>query len=195
MNEQLSVVLEGQIEGKITSILNQIIIEQGLPYNSLYLYNNLSNKGVNKGSTITKSICIYEPEYPSIHENNKQGKNSIIMNISIMGKIDLRIKEDQYKKVDAPVSAEVKKNISDKGFIHILFDLYDDNIFKYIIHSVEYCLKEYESSNHFGCCSRFVECSDAKRCLHENTLYSKGCAYRSNLEAGRIFYGINKNCK
>ena len=59
--------------------------------------------------------------------------------------------------------------------------------------NVEYALDNYTSkASSFGCCSMFIECSDAKRCIHENKLYSKACAYRKNLEAGRIFYGKNK---
>lgn len=44
----------------------------------------------------------------------------------------------------------------------------------------------------FGCCSLYIECSDAKQCLRDvnNSEYT-GCYYRKNLEAGRIFYGKN----
>ena len=45
----------------------------------------------------------------------------------------------------------------------------------------------------FGCCSRYIQCSDAGKCLHPDLQYAKACLYRKNLEAGRIFYGINKN--
>ena len=45
----------------------------------------------------------------------------------------------------------------------------------------------------FGCCSRYVECSDKKECINPNFLMSRACGYRRNLEAGRIFYGKNKN--
>lgn len=44
----------------------------------------------------------------------------------------------------------------------------------------------------FGCCSSYVECSNAKRCLHEEDFEYLGCYYRANLEAGKIFYGVNK---
>ena len=44
-----------------------------------------------------------------------------------------------------------------------------------------------------GCCSRYVECSDAKTCLHPDFLYASGaCMYKKNLDAGRIFYGKNR---
>lgn len=45
----------------------------------------------------------------------------------------------------------------------------------------------------FGCCNSFILCSDARRCLHENDVDYVGCQYRQNLEAGRIFYGKNRN--
>lgn len=45
----------------------------------------------------------------------------------------------------------------------------------------------------FGCCSRFLECSNAKKCVHEDNIYANSCMYRHNLEQGKIFYGVNKN--
>lgn len=45
----------------------------------------------------------------------------------------------------------------------------------------------------FGCCNDHVRCSDARRCLHEDDKFYLGCIYRKNLEAGRIFYGKNRN--
>ena len=44
----------------------------------------------------------------------------------------------------------------------------------------------------FGCCSHYIECSDQKKCVKDND-FSRNCYYRKNLEAGRIFYGKNKN--
>ena len=51
----------------------------------------------------------------------------------------------------------------------------------------------YNKSCSFGCCHKYNEYSDAQRCLHEDLDYSKGCIYRQNLEAGRIFFGKNRN--
>jgi hypothetical protein len=41
----------------------------------------------------------------------------------------------------------------------------------------------------FGCCSRFIECSDARKCTNPKPLFALGCAYKDNLENDRIFYG------
>jgi hypothetical protein len=45
----------------------------------------------------------------------------------------------------------------------------------------------------FGCCNDFVKCSDQKQCIHPEDRFYNGCMYRTNLEAGRIFYGKNRN--
>lgn len=45
----------------------------------------------------------------------------------------------------------------------------------------------------FACCSRYEQCSDAKRCIHPENRFAIGCIYRENLRAGRIFYGKNRN--
>lgn len=46
----------------------------------------------------------------------------------------------------------------------------------------------------FGCCNDFIRCSDQLECLHKDNLEYVGCLYRRNLEAGKVFYGKNKNC-
>lgn len=43
----------------------------------------------------------------------------------------------------------------------------------------------------FGCCSKYLSCSDAGRCLHSDPVVSKSCLYRKNLDAGQCFYGKN----
>jgi len=45
----------------------------------------------------------------------------------------------------------------------------------------------------FGCCNDFIRCSDAGHCLKAKDPDYIGCQYRKNLEAGRIFYGKNRN--
>lgn len=45
--------------------------------------------------------------------------------------------------------------------------------------------------NEFGCCSRYYECSNAKKCLIAEQKYAKGCLYRRKLESGIIYYGKN----
>lgn len=51
----------------------------------------------------------------------------------------------------------------------------------------------FEAIEQFGCCHRFLECSNKKEYVHPDKKRAKGCAYKENLEAGRIFYGKNAN--
>ena len=54
--------------------------------------------------------------------------------------------------------------------------------------------ERYEASlsSSFGCCNDFIRCSDELCCLKADNPDYKGCLYRKNLEAGNVFYGINK---
>lgn len=45
----------------------------------------------------------------------------------------------------------------------------------------------------FGCCDKFIACSDAKRCVHPDPHFRRSCYYRARLESGIIYYGKNKN--
>jgi len=45
----------------------------------------------------------------------------------------------------------------------------------------------------FDCCSRYEECSNAKRCIHPNPETALICGYRKIMKKGRIYYGKNKN--
>lgn len=53
---------------------------------------------------------------------------------------------------------------------------------------LERIIIDYVPSHSFGCCHRFKECSLEKQCIHPDLFYAKGCQYRKNLEAGKIFY-------
>lgn len=45
----------------------------------------------------------------------------------------------------------------------------------------------------FDCCSRYMECSDAMRCIHPDKDFALLCGYRKVLRSGRVFYGKNRN--
>ena len=57
----------------------------------------------------------------------------------------------------------------------------------------EIAVKSLPAGEGFGCCHLYKQCSDAKKCIQPNGLFSLACYYRKNLEQGKIFYGINKN--
>lgn len=45
----------------------------------------------------------------------------------------------------------------------------------------------------FGCCSKYMECSDAMRCLKPEYVSNLQCFYRKVLRSGKVFYGKNRN--
>ncbi len=47
----------------------------------------------------------------------------------------------------------------------------------------------------FDCCSRYVECSDAKKCTHPDVRESIKCGYRRKLLNGQVFYGKNRTVR
>lgn len=51
----------------------------------------------------------------------------------------------------------------------------------------------FTSINSFSCCHLYEECSNQKKCTHNDINFSNACRYKKNLENGRIFYGKNKN--
>lgn len=160
--------------------------------NSLHLYANLSTTSKEE---MSKSICIYEPEYPPVKDDCvNPGKNFVVMNIQMNDAIELLIRNLQFENIPLPHTGKLKAVPSDKTFRHVIFDFSDRTVFEYIKENVLYCLKNYHSRvRSFGCCSKFMECSNAKKCVHVNKLYATACAYKYNLENGRIFYGGNRN--
>ena len=194
---------------EIESLCQKMIRIHELPLGSLYLARNMGREGMGadkREEVISYSICIYEPEYPEVKGVEKDPtRNTVIMNI----------KEVPLKKSDDRLEILVRDNVIDflggipnmkdadivpktywrkyhlnKGDINSSLDGWLD----YIETLIEYSLRTYESkATRFGCCSRFSDCSDAKKCVHENKLYACACYYKSNLDAGKIFYGKNKN--
>ncbi len=59
------------------------------------------------------------------------------------------------------------------------------------------CLLARETVNRYpkewDCCSRYLECSDAKACVHPDKSFAMVCGYRKILASGKIFYGRNRN--
>lgn len=47
--------------------------------------------------------------------------------------------------------------------------------------------------NEFDCCSQYVECSNAGRCISSQKELALGCGYKKILRSGRVFYGQSRN--
>lgn len=186
---------------RINEVLQMLIKEFELPEGSLYLSNNY---GQRKDNPISHSVCIWEPDFPST-ANEQPQQNKLVLTIvpskvkSRPDDLDLFVKEMQegdlhnQLPVDAEILERTKADLS-SNTIRIRIKRTSPNLIDYIRANTIYCIRGYVSkAARFGCCSEFIKCSDARKCVHENKLYSKACMYRDHLDQGRIFYGKNRN--
>lgn len=178
-------------KNKIQHTLDELILQYGLLPNSLLICENLSK---DKKRITSYSISIYEREYPQINISiTDSTRNSTVLNFKIKeDSFELIVGNNQFKNVACPATATIKQLSSDTLNVHIMFSGFSEELVDYIKNNTKYALEHYVSkASSFGCCSLYEKCSNAKKCLHENLLYSKACQYRKNLENGKIFYGVN----
>ncbi len=183
----------------ITDMLNNLAVEMNLPEGSLRFEENKNEKGI----ITSYFVYIWEPDYPP--ENTIPECNMKIATItpskakSRPDDLDLQIAASQEcaLKAHLPLDAVILPSKSEKldnAFSIIRINRHSPLLVEYIKQNAIYCVNNYISkANAFGCCSLFEKCSDSKRCLHSNLLYSRACVYRGNLEKGNIFYGKDKN--
>ena len=183
-----------------TMLMNLVGIYE-LPEGSIYLSDNKSQK--DPESTISYSICIWEPDYPRM-PSEKPGQNKLVVTItpstvqSRPDDVDLILREDQVEALEQPIpeDAEVltrtKSDIATNA-IRARFKKDSASLINYLWNYTRYSIENYVSKvDRFGCCGLYEKCSDAGKCIHENKLYSKACFYRSRLERGCIYYGKNR---
>ncbi|MGN0482809.1 MAG: exonuclease domain-containing protein [Lachnospiraceae bacterium] len=164
-------------------IFKNIIQEYELPENCIRIRSNSSSKG----NVTSKSIFICEPGYP---DSTSTTSNFLVLNFKETAEnIQLIIRCSLFHAVPFPNPDHLPAQRSDSSFSYLTFRIDDSELLDYVGDCIRYCIQHYKSSNRFGCCGLYVECSDARKCLHQNKLYSTGCSYRKNLENGKIFYG------
>lgn len=191
-SQSTNIEMSGDWKKSIQNALDKLVVEEKLPSNSLRL---LANYGRN-GKTITSySVCICEPDYPTSLMANDIGSKSNVLNIKDNNtNLEIMVDKTRYGEIGSFDGAKIKEVKSDEKYIHLIVDYGSVDLLEYIIRNVRYVYANYVSkAASFGCCGQFNACSDAKKCLHPNKLYSKACTYRKHLENGRIFYGKNRN--
>ncbi len=92
-----------------------------------------------------------------------------------------------------PENAPSKKSSQSEKYCRIsITDEYPfENYIPFLIDTVSETVNRYPKE--WDCCSRYLECSDAKACVHPDKAFALGCGYRKILSSGRIFYGKNRN--
>lgn len=115
---------------------------------------------------------------------------SLIARIRLRGKLHTLSIPDRL--ADAiPSGIPVSKLASEKQFSRISFH---ESTAVSILESATLLAIE-RVPKEFDCCSRYIQCSDAKVCIHPDPKLSMLCGYRRILKSGRIFYGENRNIK
>ena len=123
------------------------------------------------------------------------------------GCVELRIGVSTYNAIEPPSAEIVKerwiarhdengKRIDEKELARydVLVRLENEELLPYIERLMRYRLTQYKSKEPtYGCCHLYEKCSDAKKCISKEKIYATVCAYKKNLDEGRIFYGRNRN--
>ena len=141
-------------------------------YKSISKYIDKQEITVNKDDSL--SVFVYGLLIFKLIKQSKQYKVNVKYNLSDYSTPDTKDGFATYT-VDIGNEQEIEE------YIQLIFK----NIDKYVYDNY--------AAETFGCCSRFIACSDAKHCVHPDELHAKGCMYKGNLDKGRIFYGKNKN--
>ena len=142
-------------------------------------------KNNNKNKKDDYSLWLVEPV------SNKNAK--LILTIAEKGRkgqeyLRIGVKKDKPKEIGISHDIEVKTIASDKLNCYLDFTEITTPILDFVTKLIIYYVEHFEPSEKFGCCHRYKECSDAKKCLHPDLFYSRACWYRKNLENGNIFY-------
>lgn len=169
------------IKNFIEKISSEIIISHNIPENFIMcILNHQPATGYE-----SESVWLTEPVTGKL--------SKMAFNCNVKGKknnkyFSFAIKNDLINKIHIPENAEIKNIKSDKLNTYINFNIWNDYVVKFMKDIIIYYVETFEPSDKFGCCSKYKECSEAKKCLHNDKFYSRACWYKKNLEAGKIFY-------
>ena len=158
-------------QGKLLSRFGKLESEFGLMEHS---FSIMANAGKD-GKISSYAICVYEPDL--VEDRRDSSRNTVLA----------RVKEDVLKSNTDIV--EVYSKYFGKNDEKKRYDKDSDEFINCLMECMRFGINNYiPKAAGFACCSRYKECSDAKKCIHPNRLYAKACQYRKNLEEGNIFY-------
>ena len=167
----------------------------------LFLNNGSSSKAEKEQTFLKKVLPLLKSVGSSrnadpddITARTRESYSSIYFRSSLIARIRLRGKlytiSIPDRLADAiPEGTSIIKLASEKQFSRIEFEEASATsiLEKATLLAIERVPKE------FDCCSRYMQCSDAKVCIHPDPKLSMLCGYRKILQSGRIFYGKNRN--
>lgn len=179
----------------IDKLLKRKEKEWGMPEGTLSYTVSISQAKDKKGKIASIGVFINEEEYPRVKPDKPVYKHGDVV-IRFMPEPDSYVGKTYMFYVLRDKISATKLSIgedrtikSDTTYNHYRVNINDAYIDEFLNELLDYSFKNYKTSAAaFGCCSKYKQCSDAKKCLHCNLLYATACQYRKNLEAGKIFY-------
>lgn len=180
---------------KLKELCEQLTENFNVAPNKIICSESKGSSEKNKDEIISFFIQIFEQSYP--YDKSNPGTASSILRIN--AKNPLEVFATSHSLVIYVNSFCVQNNIivketinkKDGSFQSASFKFIDtdDVYFEFIELCVRFSLENYISTaGKFGCCGRYKECSEVKKCIHPNKLYSTICEYRKHLESGEVFY-------
>ena len=169
------------LEIEIHSILDNILKDSIIENYRLYDSNDVKKKITIKKNLNTYSFYTYDNVL--LRYVPKKTKTTI----------DIRyLNPEQLNSIIKKFPNARFKNDTTDIYIHVdISELDDIKLLKQEILNIHKFLFLNESVDTFGCCSRYIECSDNKKCVCTDLLFRLGCQYKKNLDDGKIFYGKN----
>ncbi len=92
------------------------------------------------------------------------------------------------------ISSEISVQRRNNGVLRVSLSdnpAFESEYSKIIDSIYEYCREN--RAYEFDCCSRYQECSDARKCVNPNRELMLKCRYCAKLEKNIVFYGENRN--
>ncbi len=128
---------------------------------------------------------------------NKSGYSAVLFGPQTVFRVAIRGKQNRISVPPAledviPANWVRKKTRAGDGYSHL--DLVSNAENEYIpLLSALAAATVGRYSKEWDCCSRYLECSDAKKCVHPDKTFAMACGYRKILNSGKIYYGKNRN--
>lgn len=120
--------------------------------------------------------------------------STLVFRLKLRGKLPFIEVPVEYKEYMAGIAQADHQKASD-SFLRIELDsaesssviTYTSALASVLTDIINRLPKEWD------CCSRYLECSNARKCIHPDPSFALGCGYRKILASGKIFYGENRN--
>lgn len=165
----------------VLNLLKQFISSDYLDGSDLYIKKNRGD---------IDSICV-----SSVATAYRRAvKDVLLLRVKSKGSKPYISFRAKYSKQLNEFGFDTYKTAAENDFVRVSvsdfmsLDFADSNISVQLTALFNKIFAEAMSFDSFGCCSKYIECSNADKCLHEDQLYSTACMYRKNLEAGKNFY-------